>query len=257
MNMRYLGKNNPLIKRIKRIHRRRYRELETTFLIEGERLLKEAIKARYPLEAVLITQKHIDHPLTIELTAQGTSVYLITEELMSKITPSTTSQGVLGLAPIPAPLPSVPEGKRALLLDRIHDPGNLGTLIRSAWASQASCVILKGGVDPFNPKVVRATAGGIFHVPLIPYPQWTQAVNRSDFTLVAATPRCAPPLYTINLPPRSLFMIGNEAHGLDPHLFQQADIRVSIPIAPGCESINAAMAGTILLFEHLRTVAYS
>ena len=145
----------------------------------------------------------------------------------------------------PRPWPNLQTFDRLVVCDHLADPGNLGTLMRSAWAAGVQALVCLGGVDPFNPKVVRASAGAVFHLPVYRL-QSTQEL--ADYTLVGLSPHQGTDLYSMQWPQRWGLVVGNEAHGLSTHV----QTLCTIPMQPGCESLNAATSAAVVLFEYRR-----
>jgi TrmH family RNA methyltransferase len=128
----------------------------------------------------------------------------------------------------------------------LADPGNLGVLLRTAWATGIEAVLTWGGVDPLHPKVVRASAGAVFHVPC-------QRIDSiPDYPLIGMSPRAPLSLYEVEWPQRFALVVGNEAHGLSQELTERLHFSLSVPMQPGCESLNAATSAAVVLFEWRR-----
>ena len=242
--MKALERHNPLLKEVARLDQARERRATGRFLVEGLRCLSAAERAGYPLEIVLVSPRHEEVGFRWE--ARGSQVYLVEEELLDRAAATSTCQGVLAIARMPtAP---VVWHDLVLFLDRIADPGNLGTLVRAA-AAVAPCTVVVGeeGADPFGPKAVRASAGALFSVPLTrllePLP---------EHAVFSAVVRGGQSVFQTCFPTRSLLVLGNEAHGLQ-ELRGQA---VTLPMAAGLESLNVAMAGTVMLYEMRRQMGF-
>jgi TrmH family RNA methyltransferase len=142
-----------------------------------------------------------------------------------------------------------------LVLAELSIPGNVGTLIRAGSAAGADAVVAAGGTDPFSPKVVRASAGTAFTTPVVGSPEPHVAVARlraDGYRIAAAVVRGGASYDEADLSEPVAIVLGSEAHGLPADLIAEADVRVSIPMAGPAESLNVAMAGTILAFEVLR-----
>lgn len=177
--------------------------------------------------------------------------------------PMVTPQGVLAVARIPerawtervAELPpDVPV--TVLVLAAVQDPGNVGTLIRSADAAGCDLVVLTAGsADPYAPKTVRASAGSLFHVPVATGADITAlrtAFAAADVAVAATSGRADHDLFDVDLPGRIAWVMGNEAHGIDQELLDASDMTVRIPLAGRAESLNVQAAATVCLFETLR-----
>lgn len=140
--------------------------------------------------------------------------------------------------------------------DRIQDPGNAGMLLRTADASGAAAVFFgEGSADPFSPKVVRSTAGSLFHLPIatrVPLTELIQALRQRGIACAATSGYAAQSLFDFHVPARLAWLMGNEAHGLTPDLLAGADHQIAIPLQGRAESLNLAAAATLCLFESAR-----
>lgn len=164
-------------------------------------------------------------------------------------------QGLAAAVRIPKPtVRSIADREGVILaLHEVRDPGNMGNMIRTADAAGALAVMAVGDcADFYQPKVVRAAAGSLFHLPLVPVTtaQLLQWAGESGTALVATSPTAATPLPQAALPPRCAVLIGSEAHGLPGELAAAADLRVTIPMPGAAESLNATVAAGIVLYEY-------
>lgn len=187
-------------------------------------------------------------------------VRVVAERPFAALTDTVSPQGILAVFPFPEPAPT--EGAvvpLVLVLDRIRDPGNLGTLLRAAAGAGVTTVYLStASVDPFNPKVVRAGMGAHFRVPLRPLDEEAAATLRRDVPLRVLTAAGAPtPYHAVDWRGPAAVIVGSEADGVGPEVAALATARAGIPLAARVESLNAAVAGAVLLFEaaRQRTVA--
>ena len=169
---------------------------------------------------------------------------------MISISPMQTPQGALFLCRIPEEKPFIPQ-KRMLLLDGIQDPGNLGTILRTADALQVPVVLLEGCADPYNHKTVRASMGAVFRTPPIraDWEQVREALARKNIPVgVTALSDTARDIRQWDLRDMAI-VIGSEGQGVRPEILEQADARLIIPMDSRCESLNAAVAATIVLWQ--------
>lgn len=245
---------NPLVKQLRALaSSRKARRESGTFIIEGRRgidtlLSQESRQYRMELLAVssgaAATAPLPDAPDTVVLP----------DFVFEKISTVKNSQGILAvIRRMPVPFEFFPDTGRYLLLDSVRDPGNLGTLIRSAVGAEFDAVLLYGDcVEPFNPKVVRSTMGTFVFCPV-----WQ--VVRTDlermiatgYQLYATAGHEGDSLYETAFGTKTILTIGSEAHGVSGELMELASQTVTIPLAKECESLNAAMAGSICMF-HIR-----
>lgn len=182
----------------------------------------------------------------------------VAEGLLAKVGASVSPQPVLAVARMwPTNLDDLPDDPgRVLVLVDVADPGNAGTLLRCAEASAVDAVVLAGDcVDPFSPKVVRASAGSLFRVPLATdtdVPRALAALGASDLRLVGTDMARGHPYFEADFSGGVALILGNESHGLGEEVEALVDDWVHIPIAGSAESLNVAMAGAVLCFEGLR-----
>ena len=245
-----LRRRNPRLQHLRRLCREpRTRQTERRYVIEGPTLLADALAAGVDLVEVY-AEPGAELPAGIEAIAVEPGV-------LASVTDTVTSQGVAAIARQPSTtLAAVARSAPVLVCAGVADPGNAGTLLRSAEAAAFGAVVFTtGSVDPFAPKCVRASAGSVFRVSVIRGGEATVVLDE-----VAATGRRR--IGTRVGAPTSLFdadvsgplavVLGSEAHGLTPAVEPHVDEWVSIPMAGGIESLNVAMAGTLLCYEVLR-----
>ena len=249
---RIVSRSNSLMTHIRRLgSSRAYRQKAGEFVGDGGKLLEEALLWGVPLTAVAATPGTALPPLPDHVRQVE-----VTEELMASISPVDTPQGVLFTAPIPRQTlpPVLPEG-RYLVLEGVQDPGNVGTMLRTADAFDADgMILLKGCADLYNPKTVRATMGALFRRPV-----WTAGLEELRAALAAS----GLPLYGAALREdtedvrrvdlrRCAMLIGSEGRGLSPEAIAACSRTVRIPMSGRCESLNAAVAAATLLWEGWR-----
>jgi TrmH family RNA methyltransferase len=242
--------------RIRALKQRKNRTEQGRFLAEGIRVVEELLASPIVPELALLSPTLEDSERGRALgaaLAERTRVHRVPERELRELADTETPQGVLVVARLPEErLPDLNRAAPALVLalDAIQDPGNFGTLVRSAEAfGVAAVVVLPGSVDPWNPKAVRASAGTCFRIPIVPLAvarlaEWAAAEKLVIWGAAAQGESIA----GLTPPPRVVLVIGNEGAGLsrelDPHLART----VAIPIRGRAESLNAAMAGTVLLY---------
>ncbi len=246
---------------IRHLHLRKGRERRGLALAEGVRLVEEVLAAGVPLRAAVISPALEATPrgkaLADALRARAPRIEDVTDRALAELAATEHPQGVLAVIEPPAWTTDqigVGPGTVALMLDAVQDPGNVGTLIRSAWALGAAGVLaLPGTTDFGNPKVLRATMGAAFRLPVIALPvqgalDWCVAhqvevwVAAADGAPVASASRAGP----------VALVVGNEGAGVSPEVAERAARRVAVPLRPGAESLNVAVAAGILLYEVLR-----
>ena len=257
-----LGKRNPRLKALARLTRRSYREKEERFIAEGPRLVAAALQSLWPVEEVYFTPDFAaekDASLLAVARQQGVALYEVSLEAFSRVATTETPQGVLAVIRIPKVEPIAllrSEPALVLVVHGLQDPGNLGTLIRTAQAAGASgALLLTGTVDLYNPKAVRATAGAVFRLPVVqgmPWPAALSFLRAAGVGLIVADPRAATPFYAVDFTGPVAIIIGSEGAGPRPEVKEAACQHVFIPMPGGAESLNAAVAGSLLIYEALR-----
>ena len=250
---------NQHIKAIIRIREKRSRFRHTAFLIEGPHLVEMALNAGVQIKEVFATEEFMNtkehQSMLKKITA---SVFQVTEQLLKKITDTETPQGIVAFAvyePVTLATLSLKATPFLIVLDAIQDPGNLGTIIRTADAAGADAVILlPGSCDAFAPKVIRATAGSLFNLPLIYAEQHTLVdwLCKEKIQLAVTTADTGKIVFEADLAGGIAIAFGNEAHGISDHLRKAADLFLNIPILGKAESLNVATSAAICLYEAVR-----
>ncbi len=245
-------------KRILALKKRKAREREGAFLIEGMRLCEEALKAEGATEQLVFARDMLDRNerlAALHKTARdaGVMVQMTDRRAMKGMCETETPQGVVGVAkePIWDRDEVINCGKPLLILDEVRDPGNLGTILRTAEGSGAGGLfLLKGSVELLNPKVVRSTAGSIFRFPVLTDQRGGSLLDdlKRAGVMVFATDTEGKLFSTLDYSRPHAFLLGNEAFGVNPELLAKADQMVSIPMTGPVNSLNVAVAAGILLY---------
>jgi TrmH family RNA methyltransferase len=246
---------NAQIKLIRALQgQRKAREAEGLFVAEGVRLVEEAARAHAPIQLVLHTPDLDERGQRVvrDVAARGARVEPVTEAVMRVAAETQTPAGLLAvIATTPRPWPAAPHW--VLILDRLGDPGNLGTILRTAEAAGAQAVALAPGtVDAHNPKVVRAAMGAHFHLPIAAIPWAEMPEKLGDLTTWVATAHDGPAYDQVDWRKPSALIIGSEAEGPGAAALRFTTHRVHIPMPGRAESLNAAIAAGVLLFEAAR-----
>lgn len=256
---------NAAVKAARKLSRRQARERADAFLVEGPAAVSEALGSLVRLFVADAADASVVR-LADRARRRGVEVLDVTDTVMAGLAGTVTPQGVVGVATLPRPaLDSVLGGARlVVVLSRVSDPGNLGTIIRTADAAGADAVVLAGSsVDPRNPKAVRASAGSLFHLPVLDGLSFADVVagcRRHGLRLVAADAQGEQVHTELDLLHPVAFVLGSEAHGLDEAVLASCDVVARIPISdaprPGyggrAESLNLAASAAVLLYEAAR-----
>jgi RNA methyltransferase, TrmH family len=245
---------NPLVKQIRRLHRNKSRREEGLFLLEGSHLIEEALSARIGLTIVCVTEQWQarNWELCDRLESIVTRIELVTPEVLTAMATTVNPDGIIAIAPrTPNKTPDIKTF--GLILETIQDPGNLGTTIRTAAAAGVEGLILsEDSVDLDNPKVLRASAGQWFRLPMAVSEDLIQTVRdykAAGFQTIATLPVAKTTYWDIDLKKPTLLLMGNEGAGLSPELAELADHQVSMPLARGVESLNVAVSTALMLYE--------
>jgi TrmH family RNA methyltransferase len=229
-------------------------------------LLQEAVRCALVPELVVATPAWTDrHAALVTALPAGTPLRLVTPEVLEAAASTRTPDGVLAVLPTPDPRPPATDSRFVLALDRLQDPGNLGTLLRLALAGGVEQVWLGEGADPHQPKVLRASSGAALTLPLDRLASGQLSARlaqgrRDGLRVVAAVLPSPlwpdpPPYWQLNWTLPTLLLLGNEGSGVDPHLLEPEDAVVTIPHSPAVESLNVAVAAAPLLLERWRQAA--
>lgn len=243
---------NPLLVRVRKLNSRRsYRRSENAFVAEGPKLLGEALRWGAQLETVIAAPG-----VPLPELPQGVRTVEVPDSLLASIADTETPQGIVFLCwGKTLTLPERLEGCRYLVLDGVQDPGNVGTVWRTADAFGADGLILCNGcADPWNPKTVRATMGAVFRLPVYEclLTQAADALAQAGISLYAAALR--EDTQDVRSVPLncSAVIVGSEGRGVSQQALELCEKTVKIPMRERCESLNAAVAATVLLWEMVR-----
>ena len=261
--MEITSRDNRLIKEFRRLSDdARYRRQSGKFVVEGARLCADAARSDVALEAAFVTERaceqYPDH--VAQIASRASAVYDIPDTLARHISDTTSPQGVYAIAV----MPSLASAVAALdtqccyaALETVQDPGNLGTMIRTAEAFGLGGILLSDGCcDPYSPKVLRASMGGVFRLPLFAAGDLAhtlpQLADRGFCTAACVVDEGAEPIQSAALTRGTIAVIGNEGNGLRPETIAACTRRVTIPMAGRAESLNASMAAGIVFWEMVR-----
>jgi TrmH family RNA methyltransferase len=270
----YAGAHSPRLKAARRLLKRAFRQRERAFLAEGPQAVAEAHRCGARVTDLFVTvparSRHSD--LVTEIAEAGIPVHVVSGEIMNELAQTVTPQGLLAVCGfIDVPLAELnPKTRQAglpapalslvALLANVRDPGNAGTVLRTADAAGAHAVVFAdASVDPYNGKCVRASAGSLFHLPVVAGARLEDAVKsmrEAGLRIVAADGRAGRPLDDPGVQARlaepTAWMFGNEAWGLPPELVALADEPVAVPIYGRAESLNLAAAAAVCLYASAR-----
>lgn len=245
---RITARKNPLLQQVKKLlSSRKEREAAGLFVADGTKLLAEAVRFWDGLETVILSDG------IQAQVPEGVRVVCVPEDVMESISPMRTPQGALFVCRLPEKREFIPV-PGMLLLDGIQDPGNLGTILRTADALQVPVVLLEGCADPYSHKVVRASMGAVFRTPVV-QASWQQVKQRCrdahiPVAVTALSPR-AQDIRQAHLENMAV-VIGSEGQGVRQDILESAQQELIIPMNENCESLNAAIAAAIVMWQMKR-----
>jgi len=259
---------NPQVAEVRRIVRRGGRDEGGRAVIEGPNLIREALDAGVPVERGLFTPRFLSEPEGLELARSvrgaGAEVVAVSSSLMGRMSGLVSTPGALAVVrPLRFQADDLVKGGRPLVVacSGVQDPGNLGTLVRTARAAGADGVVVGAGtVDPLNAKVVRSAAGSLFWMPVMdvcldprPLSSWLRA---HGLKVVLAVPRGGRLPYDVDMREACAILLGSEGHGLEEEEVDP-DETVTVPQREGVDSLNVAVCGAVLLYEAVRQRRYA
>lgn len=251
------SKDNEIVKDIKKLKDKKYRDQANKFIIEGTRILEDAILENAQIDMIVICEdcvKNIDKKLMYEI-AKHNCVY-VTEKVFNTISDVTNPQGVLAVIKRDLNNAQIDYSEQIIVvLDGIQDPGNLGTILRTIDSANLKQVIVsKQTADSYNPKVVRSTMGGIFRVNVIQVDNLVEELKqmqKQGFEIVVTSLDTDDSVYDISYT-KKVIVIGNEANGVSEEVQKIANKKVKIPMLGKTESLNASVAAGIMIYEYVR-----
>ena len=249
---------NPMLRDMKALSQRKGREAQGRLLVEGEVMIREALKCGLVIREALVTEAKADLAQTLE--AAGARVAQVPEGLLAGVCDTRTPQGVCATFDLPAPLPLSDAPAKIVALDGVQDPGNVGTIWRTADAAGFEGLLLGAGcADPLSPKVQRSAMGSGFRLPFIQTDNLPAALGelRGRGWTVIASDLHGQDFYR-HPDPGDCFalVIGSEAHGISDATRAAADMLLKLPMRGGAESLNAAVAAGIMMYELMKTPAW-
>lgn len=239
--------SNAKVKETVKLHQKKYRTESGLFLIEGYKPVHEAFLEKVEIETVFTTAKHLE-----KFEFVKDKIVLVTDAVIEKLsTTDSACEAVAVAKQVNISLEDIKNKTRIALLENTKDAGNLGTLMRSAAAFKIDAIVLCGDtIDPYNPKVVRSTVGGLFKVPFVKadLAKVKETFKNHNFIATVVNHKDVVELQTIDYTNPFVIMLGSEADGLTPEAVDVANIKTTIPISKSTESLNLSVAGSILFY---------
>ncbi len=256
---------NPEIKFLRSLEKKKYRDQERMFVIEGVRIIEDAIGDDAKFVKVFYSPMLEANPRGMKLLEQledlGVKIILLDDKLFSQVSGTETSQGILAILKQPEfVLKDILAHKslypHIIMLNGVQDPGNLGTILRTAaGAGWSGAVLTSGTADLYNPKSLRATMGAVHKFPILSVEDFEslfEELRSLDYQLVATALEGSKMHFEIDFTTPTVVVVGNEGNGVRPEVLKAMDKLVKIPMDPKAESLNVAIAAGIVIFEGVR-----
>jgi len=244
-------------KLINSLRQKKIRQKRHITLIEGPKFIEDLITHDINPSEIHYSERFANtNPLLLKkIRSQTIPLYKKSNRDFKKIADTVNNQGILGIIPIPRgsldPLQTLDEAG-ILYLDRIQDPGNLGTLVRTALAAGIKGLLINSGcADPFSPKVIRASAGAVFLLPIVQSADdqvLLKLIKQRHFKLLLSAAKGETNIFDFNVPKKFCLILGNESAGIHPAIARAGEHSLVIPMNHGMESLNVAVSGGILMF---------
>ena len=246
---------NPQVKIWRSLNKSRSARLEFgLFLAEGEHMAGEALK-EHKARALLIDERARDKYGALAEKNQGASVFYVSSHVMEALCDAKTPQGIIAVCDYPTENDLTDPGDFLVALDGVQDPGNVGTVLRTMDAAGYTALLMdEKTADPYAPKALRATMGAAFRIPTYrcDLPRTLHALAERDYEIIAGDLHGEPFYQRRKARDKICIVIGNEGQGISPAVFAEATMRLKIPIVGKAESLNAGVAGAVMMYDFLR-----
>ena len=248
------SKNNNLFKEIKKLKEKKHRIKSNKYLIEGLRFVEEAIKSKVSIDSIIFTESFKEkNPKLFLKINENIKLIQMNEALLKQLCSTENPQGIVGV--INMQNKELKNGELVVLVDKVQDPGNMGTIIRTAHAAGAAGIVMtKGTVDIYNDKTLRSTMGSIFYIPIVEDDSldFVKSLKKEGYKLVVSSLQGKNNFFEENLQGKVMIAVGNEGNGVSDEVYDIADIKVKIPMPGEAESLNVAVATSIMIYEKIR-----
>lgn len=253
------SKDNELIKHVRKLKDKKYRDENNEYIIEGVKLIEEAVKERAKIKKIIIcdeTTRTYEIPTNIMLEIAKYECIYVTNKIFNLITEVANPQGIMAVIEKGSKENEIDFSQDIIVaLDDVQDPGNLGTILRTIDSIGLTQVIVsKETVDAFNPKVVRSTMGAIFRVKIIEtnnLQDTIKKIRKHHFKLMVTSLQTDNSIYDIEFK-KKIIVIGNESNGVSKVIQDMADEKAKIPMLGKTESLNASVAAGVVMYEYVR-----
>lgn len=253
------SKDNELIKHIRKLKDKKYRDESNEYVVEGVKLVEEAVKENAKIKQIIVcedTTRTYEIPTHIMLEIARYECISVSNKIFNIITQVTNPQGIMAIIEKNAQNAKIDYTQDIIVvLDDVQDPGNLGTILRTVDSIGLNQIIVsKGTADAFNSKVVRSTMGAIFRIKIIEVENLEQAIKemrKHHFKLMVTSLQTKNSIYDIDFY-KKIIVIGNEANGVSKEIQDMADEKAKIPMLGRTESLNASVAAGVVMYEYVR-----
>lgn len=253
------SKDNELIKHIRKLKDKKYRDESNEYVVEGVKLVEEAVKENAKIKQIIVcedTTRTYEIPTHIMLEIAKYECIYVSDKIFNIITQVTNPQGIMAIIEKNAQDTQIDYTQDIIVaLDDVQDPGNLGTILRTVDSIGLNQIIVsKGTADAFNSKVVRSTMGAIFRIKIIEVENLAQAIKemrKHHFKLMVTSLQTENSIYDIDFN-KKIIVIGNEANGVSKEIQDMADEKAKIPMLGRTESLNASVAAGVVMYEYVR-----
>ena len=253
------SKDNELIKHIRKLKDKKYRDESNEYVVEGVKLVEEAVKENAKIKQIIVcedTTRTYEIPTHIMLEIAKYECISVSDKIFNIITQVTNPQGIMAIIEKNAQNAKIDYTQDIIVvLDDVQDPGNLGTILRTVDSIGLNQIIVsKGTADAFNSKVVRSTMGAIFRIKIIEVENLAQAIKemrKHHFKLIVTSLQTKNSIYDIDFN-KKIIVIGNEANGVSKEIQDMADEKAKIPMLGRTESLNASVAAGVVMYEYVR-----
>ena len=253
------SKDNELIKHIRKLKDKKYRDESNEYVVEGVKLVEEAVKENAKIKQIIVcedTTRTYEIPTHIMLEIARYECISVSNKIFNIITQVTNPQGIMAIIEKNAQDAQIDYSQDIIVvLDDVQDPGNLGTILRTVDSIGLNQIIVsKGTADAFNSKVVRSTMGAIFRIKIIEVENLAQEIKemrKHHFKLMVTSLQTENSIYDIDFN-KKIIVIGNEANGVSKEIQDMADEKAKIPMLGRTESLNASVAAGVVMYEYVR-----
>lgn len=265
MHHRISSEDNNKIKLVRKLHQKKSRDSLGRFSIEGINLVSEALNHGIRLDFLILSESGLlDEKLSRISCEAGCDVFVVDDRIFDTISDAEHGVGIIAVLSKKA-LPGACDSPllwsdNVLILDRLQDPGNMGTILRTAYASGYKRIYaIKGSADILSLKVLRASAGAVFNIPIIYVDDINSLLEHDEIKsrkIAVTVIEGGIPYYEADISSNTAIVIGNEGSGISSDLIEKADMKITIPMDKGVESLNAAVSAAIIMYEKVRCKIY-